>query len=277
MPKKSNPSSSSFGDEIEQAIQKAADALRARFARPSSTSTSSSSTPSKYRGLKPKQAFRTKLSINDIRASAWNASNYNTESYKFLSDEYAKLAKLANSRMRSLEKEQLDMFAYDRMRVFLDNKGLRRLPSKFSSIASQSDYKTMVKVMSELVTFINAKTSTVAEARKTLDAKINKISEHTGTEYTQDQKLAMGHLLGTDSVSALLRDVRGDSGEVLELLEDISMTDFDKNRIRSIIDKYLQGYDPFSPTPTDYLNYDEMMDELRDYRDSLKQDKEGNK
>ena len=132
--------------------------------------------------LKPRQAFRTDLSIHDIRASAWNAIQGSTESYNFLKEQNRRLSKLANSRMRALEAAGYDMFAYNRVYTYLQNNGRRR----FSTVLPLN-YKVMVSQLSELVTFINAKTSTVSGAKKALDEKLDKISEFTGTEYTPEQ------------------------------------------------------------------------------------------
>lgn len=213
---------------------------------------------------KTRQPFRTELSINDIRASAWNATQGSTESYQKLQRENRRLAKLANSRMRALEKANLDMNAYNRAFTYLQNQGLKRFSSK---LAPPSDYKGMVNQLSELVTFINAKTSTVAGARTSLNDKMDKIEEFTGKHYDYDQRIRLGKLLGTDSIATLLREVRGDSGDVIEVLEELSMDDIDKDKISSIIDKHLGGYNPFDDSPffanLDYLSYDEMMDELR--------------
>ena len=212
--------------------------------------------------LKPRQPFRTELSINDIRASAWNATQGSTTSYQYLQKENRRLAKLANSRLRALEASGYDMFAYDRAYTYLQNHDLRRFPTK---LAPASDWRGMVTQLSELVTFINAKTSTVAGARATLNAKIDKISEYTGTEYTDKQRMQLGRLLGTDSVSSLLREVRGGSEEVLDFLEEAALKDSAINenvgQIKSIIDKHLSGYSPWGGN-SDYLAYDEMMDEL---------------
>lgn len=209
--------------------------------------------------LKSRQPFRTELSINDIRASAWNASQGSHDSYKFLQEQNRRLAKLANSRLRALEAAGYDMFAYDRAYTYLKNNDLRRFSTK---LASPSNYKGMVYQLQELVTFINAKTSTVACARKTLNDKMNKISEFTGKEYTESQRRTLGRLLGEDSVSTLLREVRGDSAEVIDVLEEISMDEVNADDVSSIIDKHLAGYDPFGDN-SDYLSYDEMMEELR--------------
>lgn len=215
-------------------------------------------------GRKARQPFRTKLSINDIRASAWNATQGSVDSYKFLQQENRRLAKLANSRMRNLEKANLDMNAYNRAYTYLQNMGLSRFSTKLSP---SSDYKGMVNQLSELVTFINAKTSTVAGAREALNDKMDKIEEFTGRHYDYDQRIRLGRLLGTDSISTLLREVRGDSGDVIEVLEELSMDDIDREEISSIIDKHLAGYNPFEDNPffsnADYLSYDAMMDELR--------------
>ena len=213
---------------------------------------------------KTRQPFRTTLSINDIRASAWNATQGSTESYKKLQKENRHLAKLANSRMRALEKSQLDMNAYNRAFTYLQNSGLKR----FSTVlADPTDYKGMVNQLSELVTFINAKTSTVSGARTALNDKMDKIEEFTGKHYDYDQRIRLGKLLSTDSIATLLREVRGDSGDVIEVLEELSMNDVDRDKISSIIDKHLAGYNPFEDSPffanLDYLSYDEMMDELR--------------
>lgn len=208
------------------------------------------------------QPVRTTLSINDIRASAWNVSQGSKDSYKFLQENNRRLAKIANARMRALEKAHLDINAYNRASVYLSNNGLKRFPSKLPT-----DYKSMVMQMSELVTFINAKTSTVAGAKKAMNDKIDKIQEFTGKTYTQDQRFRLGQLLGTDSISSLLRDVKGDSGEVIEVIEELAMDDINRDEISSIIDKYLAGYNPFEENPffanMDYLSYDEMLEELR--------------
>ena len=151
------------------------------------------------------------------------------------------------------------MFAYDRAYTYLKNHDRRRFST---ALPPASDYKGMVSQLQELVTFINAKTSTVAGASKALNDKMDKISEFTGKEYTDSQRRTLGRLLGTDSVSTLLREVRGDSGEVIDVLEEISMDEVNADEVSSIIDKHLAGYNPFGDN-SDYLSYDEMMDELR--------------
>lgn len=213
------------------------------------------------------QPFRTELSINDIRASAWNASQGSLESYQKLQKENARLAKIANSRMRALEKSGLDFNAYNRAKTYLDEIGLKR----FSSVLpGQGNYKAMVKQLEELVTFVNSKTSTVAGAKTALNAKLDKLQEATGHTYTEDQRLRLGKLLGNDSISSLLREVKGDSQDVIEVLEEVSMDDYNKDEIVSIIDRHLAGYNPFEDSPFfanfDYLNYDQMMKELRNLK-----------
>ena len=213
--------------------------------------------------LKPKQPFRTKLSINDIRRLAWNAVQGDVEAYNELKKENRSLANIANNRLRALEKAGLDMFAYDRAMTFLENQDLRRFSSKF---VSQDDWRGMVEQLSELVTFVNAKTSTVAQARDYLDKKLQKFSEYTGKTYTDKQKYYMGRLLGTDSISTLLRDVRGASDDVIDFIEEIANKAPDDDTVRemtSIIDNYLAGYNPFEDSSS-YLNYDVMMRELKE-------------
>lgn len=216
-------------------------------------------------GNKTKQPFRTELSINDIRASAWNAMEGSPQSYEKLQKENRKLAKVANSRLRALEKSGYDMFAYDRAITYLKNQGLTRFPT---TLAPSDDFKGMVNQLSELVTFINAKSSTVAGARKALNDKLDKISEFTGTTYTEAQRYQLGRLLSTDSISTLLRDVRGDSAEVIEVLEELSMKEANLDSITSIIDKYLEGWSPWETAPwaikSRGMSYDEMMDALRE-------------
>ena len=213
--------------------------------------------------LKPRQPFRTDLSINDIRASAWNATQGSVDSYEYLQRENRRLAKLANRRLRDLEKAGYDMFAYDRAFTYLRNHDRTRFSLQ---LAPSTDWRGMVTQLSELITFVNAKTSTVAGARTTLNAKIDKISEYTGTIYTDQQRIQLGRLLGSDSVSSLLREVKGGSEEVLDFLEEAAFKDSNANdnidAIKSIIDKHLAGYNPWGDN-SDYLSYDEMMDELR--------------
>ena len=212
----------------------------------------------KKKGVFGKEAYRTELSIIDIRTLAWKASEGDPFAYEKLQAENKKLARLANSRMRALEKAGLDMFAYDRAKTYLDTQGKKR----FSTVlAPQSDYRGMAEQMGELVTFINAKTSTVAVAKDSLRKKLEKISEHTGAEYTAEQGRRLGKLLSNDSISTLLRDVKADSEKVLEMLEEISMDDFNEQRLITTIDRYLMGYDPFGNSH-DFLTYDELMDEL---------------
>lgn len=214
--------------------------------------------------LKPKQAYRTELSINDIRSRAWNATQGSEQSYKYLQEQNKKLAKIANSRLRALEAAGYDMFVYDSAITYLSNHGLKRFSTK---LAPSTDWRGMVEQLQELITFINAETSTVAGAKKGLDKKIQKVSEFTGHTYTDEEKYQLGRLMGVDSVSTLLREVRGDSAEVIEVLEELAMPDVDAEPLRTIIDKHLQGYNPFEENAfisnLDYLNYDEMMDEIR--------------
>ncbi len=213
-----------------------------------------------------KRAYRTKMSINDIRAAAWNAVQGNTESYKKLAQENKRLAKIANQRMRDLKKAGLDMFAYDRAITYLSNRGLKTFPSKLSY-----NYTEMVTQLSELTTFINQYTSTVSGAKYAADKKIQAISDATGHEYTDRQKYNLSRLLGTDSISTLLRDVRGDSSDVIEVLEELSLDELkeeNKSQITQVIDRYLEGWQPFDDVPwatkSNGMNYDELMDELRD-------------
>lgn len=212
-----------------------------------------------------KRAYRTELSINDIRASAWNAVQGNDESYRTLRDINRKLAKIANSRIYALKKENLDMFAYDRAVTYLANRNLKQFP-----MTLQRDYKTMVTQLSELTLFINQYTSTVSGARYAMDRKIKALSEATGHEYTEKQKYNLGRLLGTDSVSALLRDVRGDSTDVIEILEELSLKDIKeeyRESINEVVDTYLAGWNPFDAfswqEKSHGMTYDEMMRQLR--------------
>lgn len=210
-------------------------------------------------------AYRSELSINDIRSLAWNAVQGNSMSYEILEAQNRKMSKIANSRMRALKAAGLNMFAYDRAITFLENNDLKRFPSK---LPDQSNFKAIVDQMSELVAFINSKTSTIAGAKDTLDKKLDKISEFTGKTYTASQKHNLGKLLGTDSISTLLRDIRGNSAEVIDALEDLSLTDVDSDRITEIVDNYLQGWTPwdnqlwFARSRT--MNYDQLLGSLRD-------------
>lgn len=210
--------------------------------------------------VKHRQPFRTELSISDIRAFTWNAVKGDPAAYEFLREQNKRLAKLANSRLRALEAAGYDMFAYDRAITYLANHDKRRFSTRLPK--PDRNFEEIVNQMSELVTFINAKTSTVAGATKTLHDKISKISEFTGTSYNSEQEYRMGRLLGTDSISQLLREVRGDSADVIEVIEEAAMSDVNVDELTSIIDKHLAGYDPWGDN-TDYLVYDEMMEQLR--------------
>lgn len=217
-----------------------------------------------------KKAYRTELSINDIRAAAWNAVQGSRESYKKLAEENKKLAKLANARMRALKKANLDMFAYDRAATYLANRNLKQFPMNL-----ELNYNQMVTQLSELVTFINHYTSTVSGARYASDKKIEALSDATGHTYTEKQKYNLSRLLGTDSISTLLRDVRGDSTDVIEVLEELSLQDLEeenKAQITQAVDRYLAGWQPFENAPwalkSRGMNYDELMDELRSIIDN---------
>ena len=218
---------------------------------------------------------RSALSINDIRGLAWNAVQGSEQSYEILESQYRKLSKIANNRLRLLEKAELDMFAYDRVITYLENQGESRFSQEF---APSNDFKEMVDQMSELVAFVNSKTSTVAGARKALKKKLDTIAEFTGKTYTKEQRQNLGRLLGTDSVSTLLRDIRGNSGEVIEALEDIALISADSKAVSEIIDRYLLGWQPWDNT-LDFLgrsrgmNYDELLDSLRELAEQAKENK----
>lgn len=237
------------------------------MAKRKTTTKSSKEKPTKASKPLVKQS---ELSINDIRGLAWNASQGNQQSYEILEAQNRKLAKLANNRLRLLKKANLEMFAYDRARTYLDTVGLEQ----FSQDLDTSSFASMVEQMTELVNFVNAKTSSVTGARKALKKKLDKISEFTGTNYTPDQANALGKLLSTDSVSTLLRDIRGDSGEVIEALEDLAYVDADKTELVRIIDTYLQGWTPFDNAPwalkSQGMNYDELMSALQNLYETTK-------
>ena len=89
------------------------------------------------------------------------------------------------------------------------------------------------------------------------------------------QKYNLSRLLGTDSISTLLRDVRGDSADVIEVLEELSLQDLqedNKRQITEAVDRYLAGWQPFESAPwvakSTGMNYDELMDELRSIIDN---------
>lgn len=219
-------------------------------------------------------AYRSELSINDIRGLAWNAVQGNPQSYEILEAQNRKMAKIANSRMKALKGAHLNMFAYDRAITYLENNDLKRFPT---TLPDQSNFKAIVDQMSELVAFINSKTSTIAGAKDTLDKKLDKISEFTGKEYNDKQKHNLGKLLGTDSISTLLRDIRGNSAEVIDALEDLSLTDIDSERITEIVDNYLQGWTPWDNelwfSRSRSMNYDQLLGQLRDLYDQSKESK----
>lgn len=206
----------------------------------------------------------TELSMNDVYSLAWNATHGSKRALREIKEYHDKYVRLANSRMRQLEKNNLELSAYNRARSYLDSRN-----QKWFSTAMPQTYKDLKLEMAELLSFLNAKTSRVKYARVALNAKLDKISEYTKTEYTPEQRSHLGRLLGDDSISTLLRDVRGDSDEVLDFLEEVAKEEEDNvniKEIKSIIDRYLQGYNPFQSDPFfsnfGALNYDEMMDEL---------------
>lgn len=203
--------------------------------------------------------YTTDLSLIDIRQRAWYASQNSDETYKWLQQQNRRLAKIANTRLKLLEQNGYDMFAYDRAITYLHNQGRNRFAYK---LAAQSDYEGMVQQLTELSHFINSKTSTVAGAKSTLKKKIAKLAEYTGREYTDEEALALARLLSTDSTSMLLREVRGDSQEVIDIIEEAAITGSNVEELNRVIDRHLAGYTPFGDN-SDYLNYDELMDELR--------------
>ena len=254
MDKNNKPSASDFFPNMQAALSAyRKEKIKAKRA-PASTLTSPT-----YNSVK-----RSTMSINDIRSAAWNATQGSEDSYNRLRNEYRRLVKTANSRLSSLKSAGLDMFAYDRAITYLKNNDR----STFSTVfAPSTDFRGMVTQLSELISFINSKTSTVRGARTYLNEKLEKISDFTGKTYTENQKKQLGRLLGLDSVSTLLRDVRGDSAEVIDALEEIALTDVDTKELSSIIDNYLTPYIPWSDTPwglkSATMNYDQMIRELK--------------
>ena len=216
-------------------------------------------------------AYRTELSINDIRRMAWNVTEGDNEAYEYLKAQNKMLAKMANSRMRALKTAGLDMFAYDRAVTYLSNNDMQRFPTTLPK-----DFQGIVVQMSELISFINSKTSTIAGAKDALDKKMEALADATGKTFTEKQKYNLGRLMGLDSISTLLRDIRGDSAEVIEVLEEISLKDIQKdtkNDLVGVVDNYLGGWQPFDIAAwgdkSRGMNYDELMRELRRVRDEM--------
>lgn len=86
------------------------------------------------------------------------------------------LARRANTRLRRLEQENLDYYAYDRAQAFINEKtNNNRFTTSSRILEEPSDYRTQIL---ELVTFLESESSTVRGQRAIQNRRVESFREN---------------------------------------------------------------------------------------------------
>lgn len=194
--------------------------------------------------------------INDIRRQVYQAKTGSPAVYEKLDNEWKKLANVVNTRMKALEKADLDFYDYDRMYSFIKNTfGSRRvrLPNKVSTESMEWD--DIVNNFQQMLTFVNSPITTVAGAQRHMEDKLHNFEATTGLIIPPSKMREFARLVADDRISQLLDDVKQyASDEVIEAL--IYASEHDISSYRAQLNRKLDAYIEGTET------YDDVLDAI---------------
>lgn len=162
------------------------------------------------------------------------SSNVKNDNFSKLIDKAKKYSKLANKRLKELEKNGLNGQAYGYAEYY--NSAMKRKKNRFYT--GEKLYKTKADVINhieELQHFLGAKTSTVEGYRNTQEKRINKFREH-GVNIPKGAENEFNQFLETSQFNALKS--RLDSNQII----DIYVTAKSKNKTVKEINKEFKKF-----------------------------------
>lgn len=198
--------------------------------------------------------YKPQYTIRDIRRMVFQAESGSPSVYNKLDAEWAKLAKITNRRMKELEKEELDFYDYDRMYTHIKNEfspRRKRMPDHVST--ATMDRESIIDNFEQMLTFVEAPSSTVSGATQKMDMQLRKFEEFTGAIIPQQYKKKFARLVTDDRISDLLDMARYESGDTIEAIYYLAEHDIDIYRqdVRTRIDDLISGEENID----DFLEY----------------------
>ena len=201
--------------------------------------------------------YKPQYTIRDIRRMVFQAETGSPAIYDKLDAEWAKLAKITNRRMKELEKEELDFYDYDRMYTHIKNEfspRRKRMPDHVSTATMNRE--SIIDNFEQMITFVEAPTSTVSGATEKMNRQLRKFEEFTEKEIPQQYKKKFARLVTDDRISDLLDMARYESGDTIDAIYYLAEHDIDiyKQDVRTKIDDLISGEE----------NIDDFLEYLRD-------------
>jgi hypothetical protein len=198
--------------------------------------------------------YKPQYTIRDIRRMVFQAESGSPSVYDKLDAEWAKLAKITNRRMKELEKEELDFYDYDRMYTHIKNEfspRRKRMPDHVST--ATMDRESIIDNFEQMLTFVEAPSSTVSGATQKMDMQLRKFEEFTGTIIQPQYKKKFARLVTDDRISDLLDMARYESGDTIDAIYYLAEHDIDiyKQDVRARIDDLISGEENID----DFLEY----------------------
>ena len=198
--------------------------------------------------------YKPQYTIRDIRRMVFQAETGSPAIYDKLDAEWAKLAKITNRRMKELEKEELDFYDYDRMYTHIKNEfspRRKRMPDHVST--ATMDHESIIDNFEQMITFVEAPTSTVSGATEKMNMQLRKFENFTGTIIEPQYKKKFARLVTDDRISDLLDMARYESGDTIEAIYYLAEHDIDiyKQDVRTKIDDLISGEENID----DFLEY----------------------
>jgi hypothetical protein len=198
--------------------------------------------------------YKPQYTIRDIRRMVFQAESGSPSVYDKLDAEWAKLAKITNRRMKELEKEELDFYDYDRMYTHIKNEfspRRKRMPDHVST--ATMDRESIIDNFEQMLTFVEAPSSTVSGATQKMDMQLRKFEEFTGTIIQPQYKKKFARLVTDDRISDLLDMARYESGDTIDAIYYLAEHDIDIYRqdVRTRIDDLISGEENID----DFLEY----------------------
>ena len=164
------------------------------------------------------------------------SSNVKNDNFSKLIDKAKKYSKLANKRLKELEKNGLNGQAYGYAEYY--NSAMKRKKNRFYT--GEKLYKTKADVINhieELQHFLGAKTSTVEGYRNTQEKRINKFREH-GVNIPKGAEDEFNQFLETSQFNALKS--RLDSNQVIDIYVSAKKKNKTVKEINNEFKKFLE-------------------------------------
>lgn len=188
--------------------------------------------------------YRTQYSIGDIRRMVFQAQSGSPSIYTKLDDEWAKLARITNRRMKRLEEEELDFYDYDRMYTHIKNEfspRRKRMPDHVSTATMSRE--SIIDNFEQMMTFVNSPVTTVSGATERMNTQLRKFEEFTDTIIPPSAKKKFARIVSDDRISDLLDMTRYESGDMIDAIYFLAEHDIDiyKADVRRKIDALLSS------------------------------------